>query len=799
MTSLQFLVRGYLASAGFRILEQRGDCLVADKLVFGQERDTWLVWTVPPGQEPSRYESTLRGSISAIRLNYPDARAYLLSPSRAGFSRDMLQTLTDSRINFLVPVWFFDAPFKVEEAPKAASAIADIRSLAVSEKRVPQPFRLEGATGQSQGDLFEQLRAELARPDGATVRVIVGRAGIGKSFLFRGLFDNLYGDFLSAKAQQRTIPRPIPLLPEHLKGTYALRTEALIDNFLRTDVAAPVTRETFEWLLVNGFATWLLDGLDELYAGDPGFFEYLFNLVATSDSKAQITIWCRDSVLTTSDAFAEFCDVCSDTTALKIYRLSEWERPSKRQFAWCGLEGRLPKVGEQDTQNVTNFLREIDRGPTLRSLSGLPFYCDLLLQQQRTGMLKDFADDVAMLNHVIDQMVDREIKKGLLDLRFFEPDGLTEWLEQIAVDYVEGQRYADINPDQAMEYGQLVLRADLDEKTKHHILTSLLQFPLFRAGEKTGLIAFAHDLIAETLAARAYLRMLRRQPRGVAGRLVRVDLEDPTLLRFMASRLESVEEAALVDEIQHANLQGRGFAAALSLLLLARPERDLLKRIRANLEAQDLVAVRFEQRDLSSVSLRRSDLSHAVFSDCDLRGARFEGAFLNRTRFNGRNALQDAQFGDLSRVQSVWVGNRLIEDPGKIRAWIAEATGRPEDPGEPCPIALQVAYLFRKFITPLGQPVRDDLKRNGLLAGKRFVGADLTEACLDESARSGYLTGPDYRERFRRAEGDKYAEMVALVRDSSISDGIGRLISGLCRRPGCLHQLRPSAARNTQV
>ncbi len=98
--------------------------------------------------------------------------------------------------------------------------------------------------------------------------------------------------------------------------------------------------------------------------------------------------------------------------------------------------------------------------------------------------------------------------------------------------------------------------------------------------------------------------------------------------------------------------------------------------------------------------------------------------------------------------------------------------------------------MFRKYITPLGQPRRDDLKREALLAGKRFGGAASTEACLQEAVRCEYLTGPDYRDRFRRAEGDKYAEMVAFAREGRISDGIGRLIARLCGRRGCLHRLR---------
>jgi hypothetical protein len=258
----------------------------------------------------------------------------------------------------------------------------------------------------------------------------------------------------------------------------------------------------------------------------------------------------------------------------------------------------------------------------------------------------------------------------------------------------------------------------------------------------------------------------------------------------MASRLAPEAEEALIGEMRRGSLHGRGRAVALSLLLLARPERDLVKRMSAGLEGQDLVAVRFDRRDLSSISFRGSDLSYAVFSDCDLRGTRFEGAFLNRTRFEGRNELKGAQFGDLSRVQSVVVGRKLLDDPREIRAWIADVTGAPEAPGEPCPTALQLARIFGKYITPLGEPRRHDLKRDGLLAGKRFDGAASPEACLEEAVRQGYLTGPDFRDRFRRAEGDKYSEMVAFVREGAISDGIGRLIASLCRRRGCLHRLR---------
>lgn len=791
MPQLQEQVRGYLQSAGFRILEQKADFILADKLVFGQERDTWLVWTVPERADPKSHESALRGSIATIRPNYPDAKAFVLAPSRGGFSRDALHGFAESRVKFLVPAWFFDAPFKVEESPKAASAIADIRALAASSLRIPQPFTTEGPNEGDNSDLFEHLASELPSPVVPTVRVVVGRAGIGKSILFRALFDQLYRGFLDAKQQQRPATRPIPLLPEHLRGAYVLRTEALIENFLRSDVAAPVGKETFEWLLVNGHAGWLLDGLDELYAGDPGFFEYLSDLVTRRESRAQITIFCRDSVLTTSDAFAEFRELCGQGGALEVYHLSDWNRESKKQFAWLRLGGRLSKPGEHPPEHVAGFLDAINRTQTLQALSGLPFYCDLLAAQFEAGRMGDFADDVALLNYVIDEMLVREQKKGLLDLNLLEPDGLMDWLEQIALDYVEGQRYADISRDAALEYGQIVLKQGLSEAERVHMLTSLLQFPLFRAGDMTGKVAFTHDLIAEALAARAYLRLLAKQARQTVGRLSsRLDRDDPTLLRFIAGRLDEETRHVLEQELRQGNLPSRGLPVILSLLLLTDPDRSLIRRLGPSLEAQDLTRLDFADRDLSGVSFRRADLSHVTFRRCDLREAQFEGARLYRTGFDEASTLTGAQFGDRARVESVWVGKHLLETPEELRVWAQEVTGVPDPGGEACGTAQQFLHLFGKYVSPLGEPRRDLLGRRGLLAGKRYGRAAATEACLDEAVRTGYLTGPDFRERYRRAEGDKYAEMVAFVRDWEISDGIGRMIAGLCQQRACLHRAR---------
>ena len=281
MNNLASLVEGYLKSAGFKVLEGDKGCVVADRLVVGEDHDTRIVWTIPKAQKMARYESVLRARVSKLRSKYPDAKATVLASSRSGFSRPLQQELNDQRVRILVPIQFFDTAFKFEHAPKAASAIADIRSTKILSQRVRQPYTAEGVTGQASTgkDLLDTLCEELSTGNTSTVRLVVGRAGSGKTFLSRAVFAQLYERFMKAKAQQGSAARPIPLLPDHMKDLYALRTELLIENFLRTDVASPVSRDTFEWLLVNGFAIWLLDGLDELFNGDPDFFDYLLDLI----------------------------------------------------------------------------------------------------------------------------------------------------------------------------------------------------------------------------------------------------------------------------------------------------------------------------------------------------------------------------------------------------------------------------------------------------------------------------------------------------------------------------------------
>ena len=782
MSDLETLASGYLESAGFRILQRANGCLVADRIEFGG-RDIRLVQTVRSSKAPGR---DLLDNVVDIRSNYPDARATILAPSRDGFSRDYIADLSAEKVALVVPVQFFDAPFKVEQASRTASVIADIRRQAESEVRIPQPYEFVDAEGGG-NDLFDTLLEELANTDGPQIRFVVGRAGVGKSYLFRALFRRLYSDFLESKSRQRIHARPIPLLPEHLKGSNATRINHLIQTFLHDDVASPILPATFSWLLTNGFATWLLDGLDELYAGEDDFFDDVFDLVAEVESHAQITIWCRDSLMTSSESFADFLDTCEDLGIVKVFNLTGWERQHKRLFAWQRTRARGPRLREEDPEEVATFLAAIDSNETLRSLSSLPFYCELILERVRVSGAPIVRDDVELLNTVIDEMVAREKEKGLLHDGYFEEDGLADWMEEIAVDYVEGQGYTETA--QAREFGEYVLQSNLDTDRREDILRSLLQFPLFSPSEGTGRIAFAHDLIAQALAARFYLKQMASQRTNVFSRLTCVDFEDPVLLRFVASRLTPEMTAFVLEYLRAGDVPEADYSAALFLLLLVRPDRDLIGRENLQFAGRNLAGVPFVDRDLSRQRFVECNLSGVSFEECDLRGASFEGGFLSRTQFVNCD-LRDARFGNLNRIESISFGTTIIHDNVAIRERLYKETGTAlEVLADPCPTALQLVRLLGKFVTPLGRARRDRLDEKGLLAGRRVSGAASLEACVHELVRAGFLSGPDFRGRYIRCGGDQYREIVMAVKDGALSGGIGDVVGSLCRRAGCLHQV----------
>jgi len=791
MDNLLSLVKGYLMSDGYRVLEEQEECLVARKMTTGYEEDTRIIWTVPSEEYAKRYEGILLGSIPKLSQKYPEAKSIVLAGTRAGFSRRLIHGLTDLRANLRVAAHYFDLPFKDDETPEARKAGTIVRNIVEKGMtlRVPQPFHSEDSD-ESDNDLLDVLVDDLSQTiRSPAIRIVVGQAGIGKTWLFRALFSRLYETFQGRKAKQELGLRPIPLIPEYLRNSVSFRTENLIDNFLRTEVAAAVHPGTFQWLLVNGFTSWLFDGLDELYVEDPQFFEELGDYVTRPGSKAQIIIFCRDSVLTTSSAFADFRDYCRNSALVQIYKLAPWERTSKRNFAWLQFEEKLPTSGHVDTKEVDGFLTAIDQTETLTALSKLPFYCSLLLDQYREKeALDSFNHDVDLLEYVIECMIEREKEKKVLDIDLFEPNGLDDWLQQIAANYLESG-YSDIDINEAILYGKVVLRDGVSEQDENHVLTSLLQFPLFRPGADVGRFSFDHELIAEVLASRKYLDTLSKQPITVARILSTSPLQDATIHHFIAARLVEKQRTAIRKALHVEELSGRTFGVLLTLLMLSSEDPEMMQNLTASMEERDLSGAVFKNLNLSKLSFRNSDLSFCVFDGCDLRETHFENAVMVATKFENRIQLEGAHFGNLSRIQSINYNKRNIEEFEKLREWLEEATGHIEPLQDPCPTALQVQHIFRRFITPLGENRQSKHAHKVLISGRRYQGAVPSSQCVEEMLKAGYLLQPDIYDNYRCAQGDRFGEIVRLVRDSSISAGLGELISALCARRACIHQI----------
>lgn len=797
MKALQQLVEDYLCSLGFRILNREDGFLVSDRLGHASGRDTWLVWTPKGPSLPEDYPALQRkllGEFNKYRSRYPRGRFFVVSRTLEGYGASFRREAASSGIELTVPIRFFDSPFKSESNPSYRSPFSPLLESG-DEARIPQPFELivDGHLEGKGEDLLPTLATGIASAKSPSLRIIVGPAGMGKSVLFNWLFARLYGEFQENKAKTKEYPRPVPFIPPYLRQAVSVRADALLDEFLRTDVATPVPRETFRWMLINGFTSWLFDGLDELYAGDPDFFDAIADLLTAPDSKAQILICARDSLLSTCDAFTDFLRDFppGPNRGIEVYRLSGWDAAQRKQFAWAKLEGREPKSGERDSEGVARFMRCVETSPSLRQLARVPYYCNLLLERHQQGQLFDFQDDFLLIGEAVNQIIRREEDKGVLSPAQFDVDGLSEWLEEVAFHYYEGG-YSGLTVEEITQLAELVLKSDLSAREREKVVMSLVQFPLFSRAREAGLIAFEHELICEYLAGRFMLRRIRKSSNWTARTIRnRNDLADSLIVRYIARHLpeDPLSVRSVIDALRGGLLTGTAFANLLQILLLADPQRDLISAKAISLEGRDLSFVRIEERDLTGVSFRNCDLNHTTFRLCDLRGAHFEGAFLTGTSFEctPEQGLAGATFGPLQHFGFIFVDGKEIDQPDRAAEWVRQVTGRADEIPQPCAAARQLRSLFLKFVDATGAPRRDDIKGEALLRGKRHTGGPAPSDCVDAARRFGYLLDEGPRGRLRRAPGDKYGEIVQFVANWRVSTQLREVLDSICKSDPCVH------------
>ncbi len=610
-TGLGKLIEGFLAADGFAVERPADHCFSGVRAEAGAAVQRRFVWFTDPEHGVAPDQAGLLADFAAAKGQLDAAtQGFFVTPSLEGLAPAFRQQAATSGIGVRVPVQFFDTPYKADDDQafgagrgREARSVFDAYLRAhknLDATRVAQPFETLSALGGTAGgfaageDLLAHLAAEMAGPPaGPRLTVVVGNAGAGKSMLFASLFASLNRHFAAAKKAQRTASRPVLFLPEHIRDMSVSNLDGLLDAVASTDAASATRPQLMRFLNGAGLTTWMFDGLDEFFAGETDFVDALTASLAPG-SRAQTLICTRDSLLTSSSALRSLIDAHIGDGRVRLYELSRWQRPSQRALAYVRHEKRLPKPGETaEPPGVAQFLGLLDASPALQELATLPFYCDLLLGPGAEGRGLP-RDELDLLGTVVDGLIDREAGKlagGQLGFRWDVFSGAENFVEMadmveawgtdafaaardrerllVALELPGRHRLVELIEALAHQMRMLVaypnevpglgieeiedlanfyLDIGLDAALEPRVLLAVVQFAFFGPGDAEGNVRFAHEIVADYLAARQALRMIRANPDkpDAIGQALgaRRDLDRSIVLRYLARELKAEPELA---------------------------------------------------------------------------------------------------------------------------------------------------------------------------------------------------------------------------------------------------------------
>ncbi|OGA05206.1 MAG: hypothetical protein A3I00_08845 [Betaproteobacteria bacterium RIFCSPLOWO2_02_FULL_64_12] len=789
---------GFLRARGFEVEQRDPNFLVAQQQGFGGENERTCVWVLPQearrGRQMMSLEEEYLGRFRGISERWRGARLYLLVDTMEGLS---LPFRTDAKrkygVTVQVPAQFFDMLFKHEAARSTVSAVGELvkEAEAYEGRRVPQAYEEED--GASGSDLVQDLLREIEAPESQRrprVWFVVAPAGHGKSIFFSSLFGRLYRRFLERKSAQVVYPRPLPMIPAHVREAAGPSVKGLIDAFMHTDVAIPAGRPLFDWMIDNRHAVWMIDGLDEIITGDERFFEYVEERITAPRSCPAVVICVRDSLFRSSESLMNFRSSCG--SYVKIFRLRPWDRHARRVFAWIHLQGRAPRNGEQDPPHVSAFLRSIERSPALQDLASTPFYADLLVKNAHDLERQPLGSAGELLELAVSEMCRREYAKaGALRDERLPMAGFREWLEEFAaLSYEEG----GVSAAELRELADLAMVftiGDLGEEEKKAIVEQITMAPFLTQSVTSGRLELTHEILTEYLAGRQLAREFASSSPRFADRLSRRAWPaDSVMFAVLAGALQASLDR-VVELPVAASLPAEGFRNVVQLIAMIKGGDTMFRSGRLVLDGARLGAIRLRGLNLNGVSFRGCDLTNVDFEGASLQGAHFEGALLSNTRFTRMpdGAMDGTVFGTLEHFESTFVGDgKRVDDHRVFSEWLARRKGSStaSSGSEPCPTARQILHLFMKFVHVDGQARRDALDRRAIVRGKQVPGAPAYEDCVSGALDVGYLEKAQF-DRIRRPTGAAYGEMVNFVKGGIVSPGIRSLLGSLCRLPGCGH------------
>ena len=621
------------SAAGFIDMERSSESELSDS------RQRVLVWdeaALKNADAGSKgREAGLLKSIEDSMGEAEDAEGFLLVQNKTGLSQNFMteaKRLLGTSGGIRAPIEFFDSCYKVDdaEARRARTAIGNLLETADRQERVAQPFSLRTCINSDQaepvkGDLVEYLETALIEPEqGPRLRIIEGHAGSGKTVALTALFRSAYREFIEAKKSRHDRRRPIVFLPEHLRGGKIGYVDDVIAAVTGSEVAGVVEPEQFKWLLMNGYAVWMFDGLDEFYSGSHEFFTFIEKALTAPGSKAQFIISTRDSLFQSSEGLRTCVERLSKKeNIVEIYQLLPWNKNAWRSLAWLELEhGR---DGGENSERVIAFVSALEKSRELAQLATLPFYCNLLLQQFKTDSTLP-EDEFDALESMVNKIIDREQGKDIFRWQdYLDLDMLSKAIEEeaqklglpttastdartvvahlldvegrdILMDIVgsiahthrrtsiagaagEGLPVEDVRT--LKYFGELPV--NLDQDVLGRLRTAIVQFAFFTRGRELGTIDFTHEIVADFLAARYAISLLKRdllEPEADAGQgsdkesltckravlnaLGTAELQPNSLyFRYLAREIEREPEiAALVQSMHQVHKEDTGSAGA---------------------------------------------------------------------------------------------------------------------------------------------------------------------------------------------------------------------------------------------
>ncbi|MFI7283781.1 pentapeptide repeat-containing protein [Micromonospora chersina] len=784
----------FLESEGWSVPgESRGEVVRARRAAYADNSEHMTVWcpAAPDAEELHRREATLLQRF-AEEARTPGAK-FLLVESTQGLSTDFRRVAKhEYNVDIRVPIQFFDARFKWDDtsvstlAGTAAQQLRRDGELA-ERRRTPQPFEAVG-TKVVGSDLLTELARRFDSPAGwaRPIVLVTAPAGYGKSVLFESLFATLYTNFQKAKKQLRRAYRPLPLLPDYAALASAPALGPMVDALLQTEVARPVKQPTFQWMLTRGFASWLLDGLDEVIAQDPGFFEYIHEIVARPDNPTtpRILLCVRDSLLSSNQALRDFLTVAHEY--VEEFRLLPWQPESITTFARIRLQ-------DKDRE----LLAILDAKPQLMQLCGTPYYAELLAERVDEGKTDGIPDDYSemdLVHDAIDAIMDREYKKEQLQENLVSRHDLLDVISHVAVAELENDNRG-VPIDEIGQLAEFVIPSDLSDPERERCTAAICRLPVFRAASERQRVRFAQDVIFEHQIGMRAAQYFAVNPVRFAQLLdCRPFPPDSFALRVLCARIRELAAGEeLLTRLSSATATPTAFRNILQVLLGLPDCARLL--IHAPLERQDLSGLTFSGLSLTGVSFRGANLESTRFTNCVMTSCDLSDATLHGTRFDAcLPTLAEADFGHLTGFVSVEIDSRTaIEDVADFVKLLG-ADGRREHPFVgPCPTALQLRFLFLKFVRPDGHYRRDSLDEKGLLSGRRIVDPG---SVLNGAVRAGFLTAIPKRRRYERTHSQLYADMVGFAQNLRVTPAIRSLLEDTCRVEGCAHvvQENPTTA-----